>query len=231
MNMPKSLNKILIKIGNSLEDQYYHDIRLQLQRNAVLSTSIYVQENMDKVMSSSSRWEVLDKAIKSITIKDGLILEFGVFKGESINYIAKKLPLNTVYGFDSFEGLPDIWRDGFDKNTFSVKNLNSLRFEKNIRLVKGYFEDTLPSFTKQHLFPVAFMHIDSDIYESCKTVLKNLREQIIAGTIIVFDEFFNYPNWEKGEFKAFIEFINLTGKKYDYITYNRRHEQVAVKIL
>jgi len=106
--MPKSLNKILIKIGNFLEDQYYHDIRLQLQRNAVLSTSIYVQENMDKVMSSSSRWEVLDKAIKSITIEDGLVLEFGVFKGESLNYIAKKLPLNTVYGFDSFEELPDI---------------------------------------------------------------------------------------------------------------------------
>jgi len=189
------------------------------------------RENIDKVISSSSRWEVLDKAIKSITIKDGLILEFGVFKGKSINYIAKKLPLNIVYGFDSFEELPDIWRDGFDKNTFLVKNLNSLRFAKNVRIVKGYFEDTLPSFTKQYPFPVAFMHIDSDIYESCKIVLNNLREQIIAGTVIVFNEFFNYPNWEKGEFKAFMKFINLTGKKYDYITYNRRHEQVAVKIL
>ena len=35
--------------------------------------------------------------------------EFGVYKGETINFIASKIP-HTVHGFDSFEGLPEVWR-------------------------------------------------------------------------------------------------------------------------
>jgi len=47
----------------------------------------------------------------------------------------------------------------------------------------------------------------------------------------VFDEYFNYPDWEKGEFKAFQEFITKTGRKYLYLTFNHLHEQVALKIV
>ena len=48
---------------------------------------------------------------------------------------------------------------------------------------------------------------------------------------IVFDEYFNYPDWENGEFKAFQEFISESGLKYNYISYNRNHQQCAVKII
>ena len=47
-----------------------------------------------------------------------LWLEFGVASGRTINYISK-FTTDTVYGFDSFEGLPEKWRDGFDKGAFS----------------------------------------------------------------------------------------------------------------
>jgi hypothetical protein len=33
-----------------------------------------------------------------------IILEFGVWKGESINYFGKKCPQAEIYGFDSFTG-------------------------------------------------------------------------------------------------------------------------------
>jgi hypothetical protein len=52
----------------------------------------------------------------------------------------------------------------------------------------------------------------------------------VEGTVIVFDEYFNYPGWENHEFKAFQEFVEQTNLKYEYLAYNRRHEQVAVKI-
>jgi hypothetical protein len=45
---------------------------------------------------------------------------------------------------------------------------------------------------------------------------------------IVFDEFFNYPGWKYGEYKAFIESKNV---EYEYIGYCKYDEQVAVKIL
>jgi hypothetical protein len=54
--------------------------------------------------------------------------------------------------------------------------------------------------------------------------------RIKSGTVIVFDEYFNYPGWQGGAFKAFKEFIAYSGLSYEYLTYNRLHEQVAVQI-
>ena len=58
---------------------------------------------------------------------------------------------------------------------------------------RGYFLEKASSF----------LHIDSDLYSSARTVLFLLHEQIVSGTIIEFDEYFNYPNWKQHEYKAF----------------------------
>ncbi|HXF29087.1 MAG TPA: hypothetical protein VN457_04495 [Chlamydiales bacterium] len=55
-------------------------------------------------------------------------------------------------------------------------------------------------------------------------------DQIVPGTIIVFDEFYNYPGYERHEFKAFQEFLARKGYKADYLAFNINHEQVAVRI-
>lgn len=41
------------------------------------------------------------------TIDGGVIVEFGVADGGSIGWFTKKYPDVTVFGFDSFEGLPE----------------------------------------------------------------------------------------------------------------------------
>ena len=46
--------------------------------------------------------------------------------------------------------------------------------------------------------------------------------------MIVFDEYFNYPNWERGEFKAWGEFVAGSGIGYEYLAYAR--QQVALRI-
>lgn len=204
------------------------NIKMELSRRALISTADYVEKNMSNVMSVDSKYKVHDIAIKNIKIEDGLVLEFGVYKGDTINYIAKKLPNYKVYGFDSFEGLPEFWRDGFDKGHFALSKLPKV--EKNVILIKGWFEETLPEFIKKEKGVVAYLHIDCDLYSSTKTVFKYLGDRIVTGTIIVFDEYFNYPGWENGEFKAFQEFIKETSKEYKYLTYNYLHEQVAVMI-
>ena len=40
---------------------------------------------------------------------NGIWIEFGVYNGHSITYISN-FTKNIVYGFDSFEGLPETWR-------------------------------------------------------------------------------------------------------------------------
>jgi hypothetical protein len=165
--------------------------------------------------------------LEHIVQKDGLYLEFGVFAGRTINHVAK-LVNQRIYGFDSFEGLPERWRDLYDAGRFKVARLPSVR--PNVTLVKGWFNETLPGFLKDHPGDVSFLHVDCDLYSSTVTILDCLKPRIKAGCVIVFDEYFNYPGWKEGEYKAFQEFIAAEKWGYEYLGYNRLNEQVAVRI-
>ena len=70
-----------------------------------------------------------------------LWLEFGVASGNTINYISK-FTNEKVYGFDSFEGLPEKWRDGFDKGAFNRGGYLP-KVNDNVELIKGWFNETL----------------------------------------------------------------------------------------
>ncbi len=159
---------------------------------------------------------------------DGLWLEFGVFKGSTINYISKIKFNKTIYGFDSFEGLPENWRGRIVEGTFALSK--KPRVNKNVKLVEGWFDNSLPLFCQENEGPISFLHIDCDLYSSTKTVFDNLKDRISQGTVIVFDEFFNYFGWEKGEYKAFIELTKSESLNFRYIGYCYSGEQVAVII-
>jgi hypothetical protein len=145
---------------------------------------------------------------------EGLVLEFGVYQGRSIDFIASRMPNRTVHGFDSFEGMPEPWL--YRSRAFNdLDGLPPVR--GNCVLVKGWFDETLAPFLEQTPGPCALVHIDSDIYSSAKLVLEQLEPRITAGTMILFDEFFNYPGWQDGEFRAFNEFVERTGVQFEYV--------------
>jgi len=204
-----------------------HDIGNELQRRALADTVDYIQQHMSQVDSVDFYLDVLTLGLKQVGTKDGLYLEFGVFTGLTINHIAG-LVEQPVFGFDSFEGLPERWRDSLGAGHFKVQALPKVR--NNVTLVKGWFDKTLPEFVKAHPGDVAFLHIDCDLYSSTRTIFNCLAARIKPGTVIVFDEYFSYPGWRDGEFKAFQEFIESEGLKFEYLHYNRKGEQVCVKI-
>jgi predicted O-methyltransferase YrrM len=174
------------------------------------------------------RHQVFDHAL-ALVPPQGLICEFGVFQAESTNYIASRLPRRRIYGFDSFEGLPETWRPEFEAGMFSTGG-RLPAVEPNVTLVKGWFDETLPSFAAAHRGPVAMLHIDCDLYSSTKCVFDRLGDRIGPGAVLVFDEFFNYPGWEEHEYRAFTEFAQARGLSYEYLCYNGEHEQVAIRI-
>jgi len=151
-----------------------------------------------------------------------LWLEFGVAKGNTINYISK-FTNDKVYGFDSFEGLPEKWRDGFDKGAFNM-NGRLPKVNSNVELVKGYFNETLMNFIQTHNKKISFIHMDADLYSSTKYVLNTLKDHIDTDCIIVFDELVNYPGFDgdTGELKAFYEFITENNVEYEWIGMNGR---------
>lgn len=175
---------------------------------------------------------VLDK----VAGKDGLYLEFGVYKGGSINYISNRIGDNIIYGFDSFEGLPEGWLPGYSQGKFDEKGMMP-QVNKNVILVKGWFNETLPEFIKGHREEqCAFINIDCDLYSSAKCVLSLLSDHIGKGTIICFDELAGQIGWQDDEYKALMEFMEETGKKFRYIAcaFGGGHqltERVAIEVL
>jgi hypothetical protein len=148
---------------------------------------------------------------------DTLWLEFGVASGQTINYIST-FTTDKVYGFDSFEGLPEDWRQGFDKGAFNQDG-NLPQVNSNVELIKGWFNVTLLPFIQKKNKKVSFLHLDADLYSSTKYILDVLKEYLDRDCVIVFDELVNYPGFDgdKGELKAFYEFITENKVEYEWI--------------
>ena len=194
---------------------------------AAVTSAAYAQRRMQRAARHGNDTALLDAALKLRTIP-GLVLEFGVASARTINFIAERLQ-ETVFGFDSFAGLPEAWRPGFPRGVFATSTLPAVR--ANVELVVGLFDRTLPGFCDSHPGPVSFAHIDCDLYSSTQTILGQLRDRIVPGTILVFDEYFNYPGWEVHEFRAFAEFIQASGRAYEYVGLVPSHQQAAVRIV
>lgn len=156
----------------------------------------------------------------------GMILEFGVASGRTVRHLAS-LTERGVHGFDSFEGLPESWRTGFSKGIFK-QELPIV--PGNVSLHKGWFTETLPPFILENEQSVALLHIDCDLYSSTALVLCALADRIQPGTVIVFDEYLNYPGWRRHEHKAFREFIERSRLGFRYDSFVPSHQQVCVVI-
>lgn len=199
-----------------------------VQSSSHPAVSPHFAERLQEARRCSSRLEVLDLALRHLPGR-GLVCEFGVFEAETLNHIAGRLPKRSVFGFDSFEGLPECWRPDFASGAFGTGG-RLPRVEPNVTLVKGWFDETLPEFAAEHAGPVALLHIDCDLYFSTKCVFEHLGDRFVPGSILVFDEFFNYPGWEEHEFRAFSEFAAARSLRHEYLAYNCRHEQVAIRV-
>jgi len=180
--------------------------------------------------SSSLHLEVSNSTKGKNFLGSGIIAEFGVFKGKSINFFATKCPNARVFGFDSFLGLEEDWGGWIlSAGHFSTNGVLP-KCASNVKLNKGWFVDTVPIFKNELQDEViSLLHIDSDTYKPAKYVLNALAENLKSGSIIVFDEYFGYTGWRLHEFKAFQEFVLEHNVKYRYIGYSK--EQVAVEIL
>ena len=158
---------------------------------------------------------------------DGIALEFGVYTGSSLRLITKYFPDNS-YGFDSFEGLPEDWREGFSRGHFSLPNAPSI---ERATLIVGLFQDTLETYLRENKAKINFIHLDADLYSSTCFVLDKLNPFILPGCIILFDELINYPGFEEHELKSLQEFQEKFNRKLRPIAFTSWHEQVAFRVI
>ena len=161
--------------------------------------------------------------------QDGLWLEFGVCFGRSINILAT-FRRGDMHGFDSFQGLPEDWKPGEPKGSYSTGG-RLPAVADNVQLHAGWFEHSLPDFLARHQGAVSLVHIDCDLYSSTRTVLSLLAGRLTVGSVIVFDDFLGFDSFEQHEYKAFLEFTQQYGFHFKLLSYAALSREVAFQLV
>ncbi|MCU1606702.1 MAG: hypothetical protein JWP46_3167 [Modestobacter sp.] len=195
--------------------------------DAMRTSAAWLGRELDGAVPHFHKHDTLRAALAAAPAS-GLYLEFGVASGSTLRLISEAAPAGTVYGFDCFDGLPEYWRLGFTAGTFATAQLPDV---PGAELVVGLFDETLPGFLGEHPEPVAFLHLDADLYSSTVTVLRALAPRLQAGTVIVFDEYFNFPGWQDHEHRAWTEFVADTGLQFEHLGFTADDEQLSLRLL
>lgn len=168
-------------------------------------------------------------ACSALSVK-GAIVECGTWKGGMIAGIAMLFGgRRSYYLYDSFEGLPPVqpidgkaaneWQNNteseiyFDNCTASelhAAKAMSLTGVRDVTLVKGWFEDTLPRAS----FPngIAVLRMDADWYKSTLEILESLFSSVNDGGLIIIDDYFAWEGCSKAV--------------HDYLSKNSRWERI-----
>lgn len=208
---------------------YARNLLFELQVRARADSADYAEAHM----TEASVFEDGDAFLRYCLARApaGAVLEFGVATGRSIGVLARASEGRLVHGFDSFEGLPEDWTGHVERRgAFSRKGALP-KVPANVRLHKGWFKDTIGTWLAANPDKLGFVHVDCDIYSSTRDVLWSLRERLQVGSVIVFDEYFNYPNWRQHEARALKEFVAEFGVRYRYIAFTARDGAVGIEIL
>jgi O-methyltransferase len=141
----------------------------------------------------------------------GDIVECGVWRGGMSAAMAEfsaglSSPRMSLL-FDSFEGLPLAgevdgpaalaWQsdttspDYHDNCTASDDEARAAMLRSGVetfRIVKGWFEDTLPKYSSQDP-RIALLRLDGDWYESTTICLRSLFQHVVPGGVVIIDDY------------------------------------------
>ncbi|MBL6427650.1 MAG: methyltransferase [Maritimibacter sp.] len=181
----------------------------------------------------------LKKAFAAVQFNgiEGDYVEFGT--GECFSFsVASRAnarssrPQRKLWGFDSFEGLPEeeserdahrAWVKG--EMAIGIERFHRLCKRKGVRnyeLVPGFYDVSLPKLGADFLprGKIAIAYVDCDLYSSTKCVLEFLRPRLQGGMILAFDDFFNFNHTGiSGEKRAFSEFASITSENFSFQPY------------
>jgi hypothetical protein len=174
------------------------------------------------LLMKASYWQIrrllyFQRLLDLVSSVDGDVVECGVGRGETFYMLCALTALDrkvrNIWGFDSFEGFPepsieDIssrapHKGDWKKYTINVGDIPKMLqegdipakfIEQRINLVKGFFSQSLPQFTGEH---IALLHLDVDLYESYKQTLEYFWPKVSVGGVVMFDEY-KQPGVEDG---------------------------------
>lgn len=192
----------------------------------------YLTSDISRLGKQIAHYELYKKILNI----PGEILEFGVYKGASLNRFATYRELlennysRKIIGFDAFGKFPRVEND--DDNEFIdlfeneggdgihkdelYKFLDYKGF-RNIELIEGDILNTLDEYLNSNKHSkIALLHIDVDVYKPTKFILEKLYDRVVKGGIIVFDDYTRV----KGATDAIDEFFINKSEKIEKLSFS-----------
>ncbi len=194
--------------------------RFDTDKSFDYENGFYLTSKLDRMGKLIAHYELYKKIISI----PGHILEFGVFKGNSLlrfgtfRNLCESPYSRKIIGFDIFGKFPETefepdkkylqkFIDNAGENSISVPELTQVFSHKgieNFELVQGNILETAPKYKADHPhLKIALLHIDTDVYEPAVTILEHFYPMMTRGGIIVLDDYGTFP----GETKAVDEFL------------------------
>jgi hypothetical protein len=209
-------------------------VPMLMRRDAVMDSFNYAKENMQSAYSFLDRFDGLGLSIQEALRRfpdRKLVLEFGVYKAGMINHQAGKFPALNFVGFDSFEGLREQWSGMAPEKTFDLGG-KLPKVRRNVGLVKGWFSESGPRWKTEN--PAAgvplLVHVDCDTYAATVDVLELCADYVEHGLVIHFDDYFGFPDWRNGGFKALQEIAAKRRWRLSYLSYGTKEAAVLAEM-
>lgn len=204
--------RALTQVGAKLGARAIHGANAAL--NYLETGRWFRARGFDVSKRAAHRDEVYRALAARIGDEKVLYLEFGVWQGEATRIWRQLLrrPDARLFGFDSFEGLPEDWNIGSGKGHFSTRGAVPQLDDPRVTFVKGWFDQTLPKFevpAHQRLV----LNLDADLYSSTELVLRLLESHLKIGALVYFDEFCDRAH----ELRAFDEYLERTGHRFEVV--------------
>lgn len=175
----------------------------------IFPTKIDIKPRMMSQVSKERLFNLANQCSKFKDNKDVSFVECGIGNGGCLAVMKYIINEQQIYGFDSFETLPNITERDVEKlspaqqknhPTISVgKLMGSLDNVKhtfdlldlsmeNVNIVIGYVQNTLPKY-KDIVKNIAILRLDCDWYEATKLCLEQLYDNVIEGGVIIIDDY------------------------------------------
>lgn len=153
--------------------------------------------------------------------------EFGLFRGGTFLHaydVCRRLGLHDthLYGFDSFQGLPEVEEDDSAGGRFFAGQFAASRDEvenhltahgmdwSRASLIEGFFDESLTPELKLGLprRRAGIVLLDCDLYASTAVALEWLEDMLIDNAIVLFDDWKSFgDSGELGQQRALAEFL------------------------
>jgi O-methyltransferase len=216
------------RIASLVFPKYFKTVDL-INANAKVNT--WIRDHSSQAVAVNDKWSLYDYLNDEVLDGEPIdYLEFGVYRGATIRgwAVRNANDRSRFVGFDSFEGLPEDWGKDFRAGHFDTHGVMPPTDDRRISFVKGWFQQTLPSFMNT-FEPRSrlVIHNDSDLYSSTLYVLTTLDRWIKAGTVIVFDEF----STPLHEFRAFHDYLSAYMRRARLVALSSDYASQAAFVL